>query len=450
MIHRRHALSLLSVALLGPRVARAQAGRSVLVIGAGVSGLAAARSLQDSGWQVTMVEARDRIGGRVWTSRLWPELPMDMGASWIHGTDGNPITTLADSIGAARVETRYDRGITYNADGAVLNLDPEMARADTVVTAARTAAGALPQDVSLADAVMSSADWQDGTATDRRLIRHYINATYEQEYGFDWSEASAWHFDDGGAFSGPDVLFPGGYDQIPTALAQGLTIRLGQAVTDLAPNGAGVTATLADGTTLTADHAVVTLPLGVLKSGSLHFAEPLATTRQQAIKTLGMGLLNKCWLRFEKVTWPGDLDWIEWFGPRDGFWSQWVSLARSTGAPVLLAFHAGAQAREVEALDDAATLAEAHLALRSMFGSGFPAPIAAQVTRWSQDPMARGAYSFLPTGTSSNTRRALAGADWDGRLVFAGEAAHADHPATVHGAFLSGQSAARTVMEHAG
>jgi monoamine oxidase len=444
-MNRRQAMTLLPAALLA-RPLPAQVGRKVMVIGAGIAGLAAARSLKDAGWHVTVIEARDRIGGRIWTSRLWPDQPMDLGASWIHGTDGNPVTALADSIGAARVQTAYDRAIAYGPDGAVLDLGPEMAKAETVVTAARTAAEAHPQDISLADAVTASAAWQDGTATDRSLIRHYVNATFEQEYGFDWAEASAWHFDDDTVFPGPDVLFPNGYDQIPKVLAQGLTIRLGQPVTQLAPDGAGVTATLADGTALTADHAVVTLPLGVLQSGSLRFAEPLSPARTEAITSLRMGLLNKCCLRFDKVAWPGDLDWIEWLGPRDGVWSQWVSLARSTGAPVLMAFHAGSQAREVETLDDDATMAGARDALTSIFGSRFPAPIAAQVTRWSQDPYAQGSYSFLPTGTTPVTRRALAGFDWDNRLAFAGEAAHPDYPATVHGGYLSGRSAARQLI----
>ncbi|MGL4236395.1 flavin monoamine oxidase family protein [Tabrizicola sp.] len=450
MIQRREALALLPGALLAPRFGHAQTGRSVVVIGAGMAGLAAARDLQSAGAKVTVVEARNRIGGRIHTSRLWPGLPVDLGASWIHGTDGNPLTALADEVGARRVDTRYERGFSLRPDGSKVDLTSAMDDAGKLVADARTAAERLPSDVSLAEAIQSSPAWQDGDALTRRMIRHYVNATVELEYAGDWSEISAWNFDQGDFFPGPDVLFPDGYDAIPTRLSQGLTLRMGQVVTALAPTPTGVAVTLADGSTLTTDHAVVTLPLGVLKSGRVAFGEPLAPARVTAIDTLGMGLFNKCWLRFDSTAWDAKVDWIEWLSPRDGFWSQWVSLARATGAPALVAFHGGAQARELEALDDNATLSAASEALRAMFGTDFPAPVAAQVTRWSQDPFALGSYSFITTGTSPDTRRALAGADWDGRLVFAGEATEPDHASTAHGACLSGQTAARTILESTG
>ena len=105
---------------------------------------------------------------------------------------------------------------------------------------------------------------------------------------------------------------------------------------------------------------------------------------------------------------------------------------------MLLAFHAGDQARELEGLTDALTVEAAHRALQAMFGADFPSPIDAQVTRWSEEPFTWGSYSFYAVGCTPDTRRALAGADWEGRLVFAGEACEPDHSGTADGAGSSG------------
>jgi monoamine oxidase len=441
---RRRALALLAGALAAAPL-RAARGRRVVVVGAGMAGLAAARALADAGSEVRVLEARPTLGGRIRTSRAWPDMPMDLGASWIHGVDGNPLTALADAAGAPRILTSYDSGIALDAAGRELALDTALARAGRLLDAARAAAEDGAHDVSLAAAVAASPDWLVADARERRLLRHFVNSTIEQEYGGDWTETSARYFDEDAAFGGDDALFPQGYDRLVSHLAQGLDVRTGTAVRALAPARGGVRVTLADGGTLDADHAIVSVPLGVLRAGAIRFAAPLAAPRAAAIERLRMGLLNKCWLRFERVAWPADVDWIEWLGPDDGCWAQWLSLAKSARLPVLLAFHAGAQARELERLDDRATRAAAHAALKAMFGNRFPAPVAAQVTRWSREPHTLGAYSFNAVGASADTRRALGGSDWDGALVFAGEATSADYFGTVHGALLSGRAAARAL-----
>lgn len=443
---RRATLASLAASLsaLLSRPAKAQeGGRRIIVIGAGLAGLGAARELAAQGDQVTVLEARDRIGGRIWTSRLWPGLPMDMGASWIHGTDGNPMTSLADAAGAARLETSYDSTLSLDATGNEADLSDDYGLVEELIGAARKKAEKLDQDLSLWDTILTTKAWKEASGDQRLRATHILNGMIDAEYGASSAEVSVWHFDESKEFDGGDVLFPGGFDQIVQHLARDLDIRTGQVVTALAPEGDAVRVTLAGGGSEVADHVVLTVPLGVLKSGDIAFGAPLDEARQAAIATLGMGVLNKCWLRFDRIAWPDDVDWIEWTGPKVGEWAQWVSLAQAAGAPVLLGVHAAGKAREMEALPDADMLTSAHAALKSMFGDDFPAPVDAQITRWSQDPFAYGSYSFNAVGTTLDTRAALAGADWGGRLVFAGEAAEPDYWGTAHGALLSGRRAAQ-------
>ncbi|QLP98814.1 MAG: FAD-dependent oxidoreductase [Rhodoblastus sp.] len=412
--------------------ARAQTAR-VVVIGAGLAGLAAAQALKAKGIAPMVLEARERIGGRVHTSTAWPDLPMDLGASWIHGVSGNPVTELARAAGARFVATDFDADQMLGPDGKTI--EPDLSRAEAIVARALKAAQRRDADVSVARAVMESADWKATTPADQRLVRHVINATLEQEYGGAASALSAWYGDDSEEFDGDDAIFPAGYGQIAAHIAKGLDIRLGKPVAEVAPGRV----TLAGGEVVAADRILVSVPLGVLKAGDLRFARPLADRRAKAIESLQMGLLNKTWLRFEKIAWPRDVDWFEWLGPRAGVWAEWVSLARVLKAPVLVGFNAADEAREIEELDDRATVASAHEALRAMFGARFPAPVAAQVTRWGQDRWTHGAYSFNPVGMRPDQRDALFGTDWDGALGFCGEACSSRHFRTAHGAVATGR-----------
>ncbi|MBI1386613.1 MAG: NAD(P)-binding protein [Rhizobiales bacterium] len=445
---RSSRISRRSVLALGPAIAAAllAAGRArasderIVVVGAGLAGLGAARMLAAGGAEVIVLEARERIGGRIHTSRNWPDVPVDLGASWIHGTKGNPLTALAREAGARRVATSYDAAVLIGPDGE--SSDPDMRPAERILRSALRAVARGQADMSVMAALEKSAEWQGTTEAQRRLVLHLVNSTLEQEYAAPADRLSALHGDDGEEFGGGDVIFPDGFDRITALLAKGLDIRTSMEVVEVSPDGVRV----ADGTRIGADRVVCTVPLGVLQAGRPRFTEPLGRRRQVAIEGLGTGLLNKCWLRFDRIAWPDDVDWIEWLGPTPGLWAEWLSLARGMRAPVLLGFNAGHEADTLEALDDRATMASAHEALRAMFGSRFPAPLGAQVTRWRADPFSAGSYSYNAVGTSGATRRDLGQQAWDGRLWFAGEACEPDYFGTAHGALMSGERVARAIL----
>lgn len=417
----------------------------VLVLGAGMAGLGAARLLADGGADVTVIEARDRIGGRTYTSHLWPDLPVDMGASWIHGVMGNPLTVIADQIGAARTVSPYDRWATFDRQGRMLDVVDHETRTLALIDKARALVDDHDHDISLRAAIEGAPDWAALAPEDRRIMRMILNTRIEHDYSGDWSRLSAWSFDDDEAFVGGDVVLNKGYGPLVAHLGRGLDIRLGETVRDVSPVSAGIRVTT-DARVHEAVHVIVTLPLGVLKAGDIRFGQSLAPRRQKAIDRLEMGLLNKCWLRFDRVFWPPGPDMINFVGPETGLWAEWLNGFPSTGQPLIVGFNGGGVADAIEALDDRATTASAMEALRAMFGSAIPDPVDSQISRWRQDRYSRGAYSIVAVGTSAKDRGALAGTDWHGRLHFAGEACAQDFPATAHGALNTGRAAAAAIL----
>lgn len=441
---RREFLQLLTALSVSMPMMRTLQPQRILIIGAGLAGLAAAKTLSDQGHSVTILEARDRIGGRIWTSKKWPDLPLDFGATWIHGTQGNPLTILADQLKAKRIATSYDSGILLQSNGNELNAAGEqlLERLREQLDRAIKKAQAEEIDRSLravAETISNNLDSEG-----KRMVEFLLNSQFEQEYGGRGDDLSAHWFDDSKEFRGGDVLFAEGFEVIVGHLAKGLDVRLGQVVESISYNNEDVVVKTSKGS-FEGDQVLVTLPLGVLQSGKVKFNPSLPPSKALAIRRLKMGVLNKCYLRFPQAFWPDDVDWIEIMPEKPGHWVEWVSFMQAAKKPVLLGFNAAQRGREIESLSDQVLVEDAMKVLRLAFGTSIPNPTDWQITRWASDPFSLGSYSFNPLGSTPKDREVLA-APIDDRIYFAGEATSKEYFGTAHGAVLSGLGAAKAMI----
>lgn len=419
----------------------------ILVVGAGAAGLAAARTLHDQGREVVVLEARKRLGGRVWSNRVWPDVTLDMGASWIHGRHGNPLTELAQRYQINTVATN-DSITVYQGNGRQLS-SAQKNRLEELLDELAEDLGALraryerqgKEDISLGEAVKIVLADVKLSPEELEQLHYGLTSVIEHEYAADVERLSLYYWDaDNESFPGSDALFPGGYDQIISKLATGLDVRLDHIVTELAYHAQGVSVSTTHGV-FDAAQAVVTLPLGVLKQGRVRFSPPLPAAKQRAIEHLEMGVVNKLYLRFGRVFWD-NTDWLGYIPPRKGEWTEFVNIHKAVGKPILLSFNAGAYASRLESWRDGEIVAAAMKTLRAMYGAKTPDPQAWLISRWGSDPFACGSYSFRAVNASDDDHDALA-APLKQRVFFAGEATAKGYSATVHGAYLSGLRAAR-------
>ncbi|WP_414685978.1 flavin monoamine oxidase family protein [Mycobacterium sp.] len=415
--------------------------KAVLVVGAGMAGLSAARSLADAGWPVRVIEARDRIGGRVHTNREW-DVPLEMGASWIHGTTDNPLMELAHEARAQLVPTDYYGWAKLVVDPRLppLEYDPETWR-----TFVKRARGHVDGG-SLGAAVDRAATRAGLSDADRAQLGFYVTTEIEDEYAAGADQLSANTFDHGEYALGDQDVVTSGYDALPRLPADGLQIQLKTPVTAIARHDNSVVVR-AGNRSFEGPAAIVTVPLGVLKSGAITFEPPLPDPHIHAVNALGFGVLSKSFFRFSRRSWDAENAFYQYLGAEPGAWSQWFTLPGAAG-PIVLAFNAGDRGRWAESARPAELMAGALPIARRLFGDEV-APVEVSSSNWAVDPYALGSYSFHAPGSGLGDRRRLAEPIGD-RLYLAGEAVGANNPATVTGAVASGRYAAGQLMHRLG
>ena len=428
----------------------------ILVIGAGMAGLVAGRLLHDSGCAVTLLEARARIGGRVCPD-MSLGVPIDLGGSWIHGADDNPLTDWCAALGVEVVQTAGERRLMENGVASDLAVIQRHAWRGRLAFAIAVRLGmwrsrwravrGRHRTVSLADVAepILRAWWLP--ALDRRVVAQLVS-TGEGVQGAPADRLAIEEWFPNDAF-GVNAMPRDGFATLLQDAVQGLDVRLDTPVQRLLWQTEGVVAETASGR-FAADRAVVTLPVGLLRDGALAFDPPLPMAQRAAIGRIGYGagVLGKIYLRFDRPFWPRDV--YRFVGlplapDRRGVFNTWLSLERETGAPVLLSFANGQAALRFEReCSDAQVLDEAMASLRRLFGS-VPEPAAFRFTRWLADPWSAGSYSYPALGSLPGDRVTYARPLAD-RVFFAGEATESGDYGTVQAALRSGEHAAEAVF----
>lgn len=300
--------------LRAAELAIATHARKVIVVGAGFAGLAAARRLKEAGIACVVLEARERVGGRVHSVTLG-SVYVDEGAAWLQQFDDNALAVQAQALNLPLRETDFSQPLAATSDGPLPDIEAawEALRRN------------IDRSLPLAEGVARYL--QTLSAEERRATRFALDANLILEACLPLESLSVDALDEEGVGNG-DRYLPQGYSQLAESLAQGLDIRLNQPVQHIDWSGEVLQVGAEQG-----DFCICTVPLGVLPT--LRFNPPLPEAQQQALGYLGMGRLEKVVLQFDERWWPvSPSGYLRWYDTPASF-GEWLDLTDGVGTPTI-------------------------------------------------------------------------------------------------------------------
>ena len=400
---RRRILRMGAIAPFATRAFAQSFDFDVAIVGAGAAGIAAGRELARLGKRFVVLEARDRVGGRVFTDTFLGER-FDAGAIYLHWAEKNPWRTLALQLGVEVIDSdRLPGSFRLFQDGE--SIQRASRRGYAIVTERFDPDLAPVPDIAMTAHV--ETDGEDALRAVSNLARMALGEEAERVSALDY--ARLW--------SGDDYVAPDGFGSLVTRAAEGLPVRAGA--------------------------VIVTVPVGVLRAERIRFTPRLPDDTLRGLDGLGMGALTKIALQFNGERFgiaPGTDLW-DMAGPRATFDFECWPFDRN----LVIAMFGGDHAREIVRMGEAAAVDLALTRFTRIVGEGARgAFLGGRLAGWSEDPFALGSYSHALPGRAD--ARALLAAPVGGRIFFAGEATGGENfggAMTAGGAYLAGQAAAR-------
>ncbi len=442
--------------------------KKYIVVGAGIAGLAAAAKLKRAGNEVTVIEASGRYGGRILTVDM-NGYKADFGASWIHGIKGNPLYRLSNENAIQTKATHYEPSYWFDVDGSEIT-DDEWQQAEQLLTQLVDLAYDN-KDISLEELLALMNDDMAGLSEKmQRIFFGAVRSEIEIPYAVDAPDIAAGVLTTNDSFPGDDVIFPGGMSQLTEILAGDLDIVYNTFVTKIsyaeekvyvyttgtdsidpkrsckACHSGNQAEMLESMNVFSADKVIVALPLGMLKNSIVAFDPPLPQEKQNAVDSLGIGTMNKVFLRFEECFWDEDAYFLQYLKEDSSKIIEFFSPV-PTGSPnVLVAVLAGHHARSIEKMGDDEVLEIVMSDLKNMYGENIPQPVEMKKTTWHTNKFSLGSYPHLKPGADLSACDVMA-TPLNNKLFFAGDACSSKYMATAHGAYLSALDAAEKAMK---
>ena len=424
----------------------------ILVVGAGISGLGAAKELHDSGYEVTVLEARNKIGGRINTDRSLG-FPLERGANWIHSNklESNRLMSMKEELGLKTNITSLsvaDNFKLFDKNGKIINLsEDDLEKIEFRIGLTAYIASYIYPTATLEDII--------GFLKKIRLISFAPNVVFQailQNLELSAAEdsknipigtlvAEAEYMEN----AGNDEEVFGGFDQFTNHLSKNLDIKLNTPVSKIDYSSKNVKVFASDNIYI-ADAVVVTVPLGVLQKNLIEFVPDLPEKKKEAIKNINWGNVNKVIFKFPYNFW-GDAK--TFFIERDDrhAFSTWLSNEVMVNEPVIYSFFSGDFSRNMEKRSDDYIIEEAMKSLKVAYGNDIPEPEAYLITRWGLEPYILGSYSAPGHNQDDLKLRTELANQIENKIFFAGEATSVNEYGFAHAALYTGLREAKKIKE---